>query len=79
MQERLGKHVQHLLKFGRDVFDPLQYDAVVADINKPLLINAGKAPPPCPPPGSPRAFPPNIALPCNQKDHWVNSPIMYAS
>ena len=43
VHERLGRHVQHLLKFGRDVYDPLQYNAVVADINRPLLINAGKA------------------------------------
>lgn len=43
VHERLGRHVQHLLKFGRDLYDPLQYNAVVADINRPLLINAGKA------------------------------------
>ena len=70
MKERLGQHVQHLLKFGRDVYDPLQYNAVVADINRPLLINAGKEtlvpapsqpphppppPPPSPPPGLPNA------------------------
>ena len=42
MQERLGRHIQHLLKFGRDVYDPLQFNAVVADINRPLLINAGR-------------------------------------
>lgn len=42
VQERLGRHIQHLLKFGRDTYDPLQYNAVVADINQPLLINAGK-------------------------------------
>lgn len=41
VQERLCRHVQHLLKFGRTTFDPLQYNAVVADIHHPLLINAG--------------------------------------
>lgn len=41
-KERLGQHVQHLLKFGRDAFDSLQYNAVVADIKRPLLVNAGK-------------------------------------
>ena len=50
VKERLGQHVQHLLKFGRDVYDPLQYNAVVADINMPLLINAGKEPSCLPPP-----------------------------
>lgn len=42
VKERLGQHVEHLLKFGREVFDPLQYNAVIADIKRPLLINAGK-------------------------------------
>ncbi|DBB08139.1 TPA: hypothetical protein ACH3X3_008328 [Trebouxia sp. C0006] len=41
VQERLSWHVQHLLKFGRNTYDPLQYNAVVADINHPFLINAG--------------------------------------
>ncbi|DBB05516.1 TPA: hypothetical protein ACH3X1_012469 [Trebouxia sp. C0004] len=41
VQERLSRHVQHLLKFGRNTYDHLQYNAVVADINHPLLINAG--------------------------------------
>lgn len=55
VKERLGQHVEHLLKFGREVFDPLQYNAVIADIKRPLLINAGKetltlAPVPNPPP-----------------------------
>ena len=42
VQERLKRHVQHLLKFGRDTYDKLQYDAVTADINQPLMINAGE-------------------------------------
>ncbi|DBA81006.1 TPA: hypothetical protein ACH3X2_007212 [Trebouxia sp. C0005] len=41
VQERLSRHIQHLLKFGRNTYDPLQYNAVVADIDHPLLINAG--------------------------------------
>lgn len=41
VQEQLGRHVQHLLKFGRATFDELQLAAVTADIHKPLLINAG--------------------------------------
>ena len=47
VQERLSWHVQHLLKFGRNTYDPLQYNAVVADINHPFLINAGIACCPC--------------------------------
>ena len=47
VQERLSRHVQHLLKFGRNTYDPLQYNAVVANINRPLLINAGIACCPC--------------------------------
>ena len=47
VQERLSRHVQHLLKFGRNTYDPLQYNAVVADINHPFLINAGIACCPC--------------------------------
>ena len=42
VQERLKRHVQHLLKFGKDTYDGLQYHAVTADINQPLMINAGE-------------------------------------
>lgn len=42
VQERLKKHVQHLLKFGREHYDELQYAAVTADIHQALLINAGE-------------------------------------
>lgn len=41
VQERLKRHVQHLLKFGRKDYDELQYAAVTADIHQALLINAG--------------------------------------
>lgn len=47
VQERLSRHIQHLLKFGRNTYDPLQYNAVVADIDHPLLINAGITCCPC--------------------------------
>ena len=43
VHDRLRGHAKHLLKFGKDSYDQLQYDAVVANTNQALLINAGKA------------------------------------
>ena len=81
LKERLGQHVQHLLKFGRDVFDPLQYSAVVADINMPLLINAGKEiiTPALSPVPSPRPlFPPRLSYLLMPKGSQINHPTRYA-